>query len=595
MLSSRFSFVLAAGLVVLAPAPAATAGFETVVPGETLAYVGIDDLGALKKSFEKTAWGKFFGDPAFDSMKTYLGDELASIGAKAAESTGTNPFDLLDLVDGPAAICLIDVADPELTKAGADYAPFAVALVLGTGEHGEEFLTKFDALWEEGVKSGEAIRSAEEVGDVEATIIRSADADSGPPIQLSYGVSGSTFVATLLTEELVNRAYFAQIVDGLNGEAEQSLADSDGYAASIVGDATGGVKVYFDVRTFLGRVIAAADAEGEFDENAKAFIENLGIDALKTLACTIGFPGGRMTSDFELSWSGQGHLTNILTTLLTTGPFVTPKLVPAEAIQMQAWHMDVAPTIDAVLALTRDVSPDDAAEAEAMMQMFFEQSDFNVRTDLIENLAGEFGFFTARVEDEAESLPGQEEDPQNFAAMITLKDGTKFEGALDSLVRAQGLHASRKREEFQGVNVFVVPLPFLFVNLHYAVLNDMLVVSLSGELLKDVLRRRGDSDLPSLAEKESYAQRVEELADGDLTSVSYQETADPARTLIQFLRAFAYGEPPPGLPVMIQPPRGEPKFAVPDVELADKYFKGAAVTVSRVGDAGLLMRSSDGE
>lgn len=594
MLSSRFSFVLAAGLALCARVPTATAGFETAVPGETLAYIGIDDLGGLKKAFGKTAWGKFLGDPAFDSMKAFLGDEIASIGAKAAESTGHNPFDLLDLVDGPAAICLIDAADPDLLKPHADYVPFAVALVLGTGEHGEEFVEKFDAMWEEGLKSGEAIKSAESVGDVEVTVIRSADADSGPPIQLNYGLSGSTFVATLLTEELVDRAYFAQIVDGLNGEAEESLADSDGYASSVAGSAAGGVKMYFDLNTFATRVIAAADAEGEFSDEDKALIDNLGIEDVKTLACTLGFPDGHMASDLQLAWSGQGHLKHIIQTLFTTGAFRTPKLVPAEVLQMNAWHMDIAPTIDAVLALMRDVSPDDAAQAEGMMQMFFQQEDFNVRTDLIDNLGGEFCYFTAKV-DEAEALPGSEEDPQNFAAMITLKDGTKFESALDVLVRTQGLHASRKREEFQGVTVYQVPLPFLFVNLHYAVLNDMLVASLSGELLKDVLRRRGDSTLPSLAEKKTYAELVDELAEGPLTSISYQDQADPARTMIEFLRAFAYGEPPPGIPIEVHPPRGEPKFDVPDPELADKYFKGAAVTVSRVADAGFRMRSSDGE
>jgi len=85
------------------------------------------------------------------------------------------------------------------------------------------------------------------------------------------------------------------------------------------------------------------------------------------------------------------------------------------------------------------------------------------------------------------------------------------------------MHAARKKSEFQGFEVYSVPvMPF---TLHYAIVDDFAVVSLSPTLLQDVLRRKSDKELKNLATDAGFKREVEGLSSA--SSLVIWERLDP--------------------------------------------------------------------
>ncbi len=107
--------------------------------------------------------------------------------------------------------------------------------------------------------------------------------------------------------------------------------------------------------------------------------------------------------------------------------------------------------------------------------------------------------------------------------MVGVKAAEPLRASLDRAMRMVGLHAARKKSEFQGFEVYTVPvMPF---TLHYAILDDFAVISLSPTLLQDVLRRKSDKELKNLATDASFKREVEGLS--STVSLLVWEKIDP--------------------------------------------------------------------
>lgn len=581
--------VLAAALLLCGP-NAAEAGFEDAAPGDVLAFVGIDDLTSLKATFDQTAWGRLLADPALGSFKEHMAKQLAELGAEAEAETGTDPFKLLEMVSGGAALMLLELAGPDEVDPEAEMIPFALGMMMGVGDRGEEFLTGLDALFDKTVESGEAIRQFESEGDVEVTVIREGSEETKEKFELRYGVTDGTFVAVFQAEEMVQKGHFGALLDGLAGEAEEPLKDTDSFVDSVAGEVSDGVRAFIDVKRLLGRAVAAAEKSGDLSEEDLRTMEVLGLADLQVMTMGLQFGEDESRLDAGLTWSGQGHLVQIARSLFPGGEIRLPALMPGEPYSATMLRIDVLAGMDAIMAAMKEISPDEAEGAQAMMEMSFQQEGFNVRDDLLGNLEGEMAFFTAPIEDDLEALTGTEDDPQSIGILVGLKDGTAVETALEALIRSQGMHAARKRREFQGQSIYSLPSP-LGGSIHYSVLTDLLAISMSSEIMDDVLRRRGDSDLPTLATNPEFSTALKDLLQGDLTSAGYTDSATQVRALLGAIRSIVKDGQVPGMPMRIHPGLSdeELEFELPDPDLADKYFEGAAVNVMSISERGVRL------
>ncbi len=593
------TFLLRRGLaaVLLAAALAAPlhAGFETAVPGDVLAFAGVDDVGDLKQSFQETPWGRFLQDPALESLRASFQRKVDELAAQAEANTGVNPFLLAEMLSGPAAFVVVDALDPQITDAEQETFPFAVALLLGVGERGEEFVDIVSRLCDEKVASGECVRQNEQVGEVEVVVVRPAGEDAGAmELAARYGLCGQTFVLTLEAGELAERSCFAALLDGLAGELPASLAENAEYAGSVAAAQGNGFRMYFDAGRIVNRSLDLEPhfvADGQSDDEREARFAALGLRDFGRLGAFLRMGAGGSFGDMELTWSGDGHIWKVLYALCGSGELKTAALVPQDPASYQGFHLNVTAALDAFMELMDEVAPEEAQQARAMMDASFQQEGWNVRTDLLQNLAGEVGIFTATV-DEEEALAGTEDDPQSFAFLVRLVDGARVEAVLDGLLKEQGMLAVRKREEFQGRAVYELPMPIGGGALHYAILEDLLVAAMSAELVRDVLRRCGADDLPCLRDNEHFAAGLAELGGADAVLVYYNDTGRSAQNALTMLKTLVEQGRVEGVPFPIAPElRSWIDFDMPDPELAKKYFQGGDVGTLRLEENRLRVTS----
>ena len=560
------------------------AGLEEVLPEECLIFVGVNDLEQFKTGFEKTAWGRFLSDPEMTSMRELFQQKVTELGAEAEEEAGANPFDLVEMTSGSAAMFLLDLGLPA-DPAGAP--TMSMGVMVGVGERGDDFLTLVDELFEKSVTEGLTVRESEEEGDITVTVMRDAEEQEGSGHEIRYAVTNQTFVLLIESEELLEKGYFGGLLDGLTGETENPLEAAEGYANSLAAGVGDGLQFFADLRRLVAQGIAASKASGEMDEQMETIADALAFGDLGYFSASLQLGEEGTAMDFGLDWAGQGYLLEVLQSLLVTGSLETSRLMPNKPLSANMFFIDLLAGLDAGFAAAREIAPEQAKMAQDQMEMGFQQDGFHVRTDLLANLAGEIGFFTARIEDELDAMPGTEEDPQSFCSLISLKDGSKVESVIESILRTTGMHAARKREEFQGHALYSLPIPVLGSKARYTILDNMLVFSPSAELIQDVLRRKAQSDLPTLADNESFSAIFESVPDGQVTAAGYNDAAASVKALLQGLQMiinegdlFDLGLGDEGL-----------NLELPSPDLADKYFEASSVSVFKVSENGVRLTS----
>ncbi|MFH0945848.1 MAG: hypothetical protein V2A76_11675 [Planctomycetota bacterium] len=563
------------------------AGLEEALPEECLVFVGVDDLERLKAGFDKTAWGRFLGDPGLSAMKESFRKKVSELGADAEEEAGVNPFDLLDMMSGSAAGFLLELGLPASGPDPSGAPAISMGFVVGVGEKGDEFLGLVDELFEDPLKKGIAVRENEEEGDITVTVIRDAEEQEGMSHELRYAVVDGVFLALIESEDLVEKGHFGGLVDGLAGESENPLSAAGGYTDSLAAKAEDGVRIYADLRRLIQQTILMGKAEGEMDEESEGIVEALSPEDLGYFSASLELGEEGTAFNVGLDWAGQGHLLEVLKALFVTGAPQTARLMPDKPLSANIFFIDLLAGLDAGFAAAREIAPEPAKAAQEQMEIGFQQEGFHVRTDLLANLAGEISLFTARIEDELDALPGTEDDPQSLCALISLKDGSKVESVIESLLRSSGMHAARKREEFQGHALYSLPIPVLGSKARYAILDDLLIFSPSAELIQDTLRRRGESGLPTLADNENFSAIFDAAPDGRVTAAGYNDSAASVRALLEGLKMvmdegalseLGLGEE--GL-----------DFELPAPDLADKYFKDSSVSVFTVSEHGVRLTS----
>ncbi|MFT4511596.1 MAG: hypothetical protein ACI89X_000626 [Planctomycetota bacterium] len=274
------------------------------------------------------------------------------------------------------------------------------------------------------------------------------------------------------------------------------------------------------VHADVGRMITTmmeADSEGAPFDPA-AMMDLVGFSALESLTVSIK-PDGK-------SIAGQMHLgmkknNRGILGMLAKGnqqPKLLGSIPPnSEAFAVTAMDLNaVFTTVQDVWGLAEDFAPmtfDDA------MAMFTEATTIDLKADLFDNIGTEM--LTVQDVDALKDLdPDDMED--NPAAMfagtvygISLKDGTKFDAALDKIIRSRGLHVGRKTATYANAQVHRMKLMGM-VDLEYSISNNLLLIGLgdgekTGRVLRDIIdtRASGEATTPEILTK-----HASELAPG---------------------------------------------------------------------------------
>ncbi len=504
------SAALAIAGLAAAPVAAQSAALDAL-PADCAFVLTVDGVDALQESWSESTAGQLWHDAAMDEVRDAFAALIDEFSAEAAEITGVDPAELFAMVHGPAAVALVELRVPE----GDGEPAGAAAVILDLGEDVDVFAEAFDRLVDWAVEEEGLVLKTESYGGVDlAVLLHPVDEDT----ELRYGFADTMLVFT--TESVtLGRDVFGEIVDNLAGEGDGGLSDAPSFAGSLAARPGEDLRAWMDLGAFIVPFIRrAAEADGALDE-----FETLGLGGLGELSMTFRYEEDGSSAEVVAGMRGDGQFQRMLGAAVAGQSPELLTLVPDSAGTTYALDIDAAGIFDTFLENLMEEDAATARDVIAGMAEMEAEIGFHPRDDLLENLDGQAAFFGMEVPVQENFGMAPMDPPQNFALLLGLSDGEAMSATLDEVVRSQGLHVARQREDFEGYTLYSVPF-FPGLDAYYAVTDDLLVLSLSPSIAKDVLRRKGNGSLPSLASREEVAALMARLP-RDRTMVVVEDAA----------------------------------------------------------------------
>jgi hypothetical protein len=496
----------------------AKGGFESVVPSGTLLYVGVDSLEQMRADWRASSYGRLVADPSNEALKKAFDRLYAELGSTTEKEFGVDLVDAFERVTGRLGLGIFGTLDE------SDH-DFGFTIAAEAGERIAELRASVQKLFEHGSEKQGLVLKSEKEGDVEVTVAVAKESESNTP-DLRVGAAGPVLVVDGAAGHLRERPNFQNALAALKGEGKESLGSRADFRDSRASRA-GGVKVWFDTGALARASLAEQRKDPkEFLENPSAQVAStLSVDELGPLSARIDVNASEMRIEVLQAWSGKGFLTQLLTSWLSGNDFSLLKWIPADAEHALAVHVDFAKGMEAAAALEKAVTGADPAAAGADANAPPDaDAPPDPKKDFMDHLDGRITLFMASV-DPSEALPMPElGKPRGLCLALGVKSPEPLRASLDKVLRAMGLHAVRKKIDFQGFEVFSVPVTPLTIQ--YAILDDVAVISSSLTMLEDVLRRKSDKELKNLAGDPGFKRNFDALSPG--ASLVFWSRSDPS-------------------------------------------------------------------
>lgn len=218
----------------------------------------------------------------------------------------------------------------------------------------------------------------------------------------------------------------------------------------------------------------AADMSGA-PFGAAELLRTLGLGALEGFSVAVSADDQHATAEFSLTL-GEGDAGLLGAMLVDEQPKLLP-LVPPASDWFGVGHMDwnaFYGTITKLWDELADVVPMSREDAEAA---FAEATKVRLREDLIAHLGTEMlSLQSQRTGTDADDV---EDDPLSAIGgcfAIALRDGKAFGESLEKALRARGMHAGRKTEEYGSTKIHLLRIAGL-VEVEYAVTDGLLLIA----------------------------------------------------------------------------------------------------------------------
>ncbi len=520
---------------------ATRATFDALMPAGSLLFVGVDSVEQVRADGTASAWGRLFADPANEAVRASMAQFFEKVSEGSKKESGFDFVEAVKWITGRAGFAMFGDMDEH---AGADYG-FTAALE--APEHVAELRDRAQKILDKAGEDGHVVLKHETEGDVEVTLaVPKEGAQGGFDADVRIGASGQVLLIDGASGAFREKPNFREALAALKGEGKEPLGVLPAFKTSLAARG-GGVKVWFD----SGKLIRA-DLATPGDESSMV-AKMLGAEEFGPLSARFQLDTKELHLEVLQSWTEKCALAKLLSAWLAGGDTTLFKLVPVEAEHAVALHLDFAKGMDATDAfkkangLAADAPPADPAAGGDPAAAGAAPPD--PRKDFMDHLDGRIAIFGGQVDpSEALPLPGGDGPPISFCAVIGVKAAEPLRASLDRALRSVGLHAARKKSEFQGFEVYSIPLGPVTVS--YAIVDDFAVISPSPTLLQDVLRRKSDKELKNLAADASFKRELEGLAAP--ASLVVWEKVDPK--LFATIGAQMAGEMAAG--------RGAPKNAI---------------------------------
>jgi hypothetical protein len=493
---------------------AARVPMESLLPANSLLFAGIDSVEQTRADWAASAWGRLMADPANETVRASFTQLLDHLSEGSKKEAGFDFVETVGWVTGRAGLGMFGEMG---AREGAD---FGFTAGLESPDHIAELRERAQKILDKTGEDGEYVLKHETEGDVEVSLMVPKQGSHGDfDGDLRVAAAGPVLLVDGASGAFREKPNFRDALAALRGEAKDPLSAAPSFKSSLAAHG-GGLKIWFDT----GRLIRADLASGS---GSLQSMRILGVDEFGPLSARLLIDAKELHLEAQQAWSEKCALAGLLGAWLAGSDWSLFKMIPAEAEHALALHLDFAKGMDATDAfrkangLAADAPPPDAAGGDPAAAA---AAPPDLRKDFLDHLDGRIAIFAAQV-DPSEAIPlfGAEGPPISMCAVVGVKAAEPLRASLDRAMRMVGLHAARKKSEFQGFEVYSVPvMPF---TLHYAILDDFAVISLSPTLLQDVLRRKSDKELKNLATDASFKREVEGLS--STVSLLVWEKVDP--------------------------------------------------------------------
>lgn len=409
---------------------------ETLVPGKSLAFASVEQVGSLGRRFKATALGKMLDDPEMKAFGDPLAEDLKKL-MNEKDGKGGLPIPPIALellgkltgLEGQAAVALVDVAE---------HRP-VIAACLDFGGHLSDFVTFLTRVKDDPSGDKPPLHATEEGGRTWWTM-----GDPEQPMVFATTLGTALFLST-------DKAW-------LTATATSNLAAVDGALSTTapfqrVRAASGGealaVSVYANVPSILARV--------PVDDQAKRIMDALGLGAVEAAGYGMAFVGDGILDSIVVDAPTTDHG---LMTLMPTKPVTHAALAwaPSTAFYFGEASFDFGGFLPKLRDLLGRIDPDMAQEVERMLGKANGAIGMDLEKDLLAGFGDSYAAWLA--------IPETGGLYPELGVAFDVKDANAFEAkvakAADALCAEVGkterVTASRRVIEWHGKRLHVIDL-----------------------------------------------------------------------------------------------------------------------------------------
>lgn len=457
-------------LALLALAPAQDAAFR-FAPKDATLVLRMGAPARWKKDFADTAMAKMMSAPALAPMMDMMGKamEQAMAGMRGSGFDADLVERMLADYQGDFTLSIaVDWAKADLVTMDGEDPSLPFAITVAAAPHASFDLAALATAIDGGVRKLLEEPGAPKTKEVPAGELRlTAVADED-------GMWGT--IPAIVDGHLV--MFYGTDVEA---QATKAIEGKDRFEAADAGNTP--MFLHADLRGFVTAMdqgVAEIEEMGGAPFDIGELLDAIGLRSLQDFRMTLGADGKHLVSDVQLGLRADKRGLMAMLPQSSAQPKLL-RALPAATSNWTIMPLDLGVLYTSAEQIVTMLEAEMPMSWPDMMTAMAEELKVRLKEDLLDHLGGELMALSDASELADEDEAGNPANPlaaiNGQCMVLSLRDGAAFGKSVETMLRARGLHAARKTEEYQGAKVHRMTLAGV-LELEYAITDDMLLLAL---------------------------------------------------------------------------------------------------------------------
>lgn len=457
-------------LALLALAPAQDAAFR-FAPKDATLVLRMGAPARWKKDFADTAMAKMMSAPALAPMMDMMGKamEQAMAGMRGSGFDADLVERMLADYQGDFTLSIaVDWAKADLVTMDGEDPSLPFAITVAAAPHASFDLAALATAIDGGVRKLLEEPGAPKTKEVPAGELRlTAVADED-------GMWGT--IPAIVDGHLV--MFYGTDVEA---QATKAIEGKDRFEAADAGNTP--MFLHADLRGFVTAMdqgVAEIEEMGGAPFDIGELLDAIGLRSLQDFRMTLGADGKHLVSDVQLGLRADKRGLMAMLPQSSAQPKLL-RALPAATSNWTIMPLDLGVLYTSAEQIVTMLEAEMPMSWPDMMTAMAEELKVRLKEDLLDHLGGELMALSDASELADEDEAGNPANPlaaiNGQCMVLSLRDGAAFGKSVETMLRARGLHAARKTEEYQGAKVHRMTLAGV-LELEYAIADDMLLLAL---------------------------------------------------------------------------------------------------------------------